>query len=161
MGDKAELNVKAIIDEIECLYPHLTRGYSKDQKANILRVYCQPIKDVSRKYWPAILREFHRLSVYVRPANMDLAIEEVLGREYPLKRPRPQKTQHTAFQEMQINESQDKRWERDKREWVREKIQREFLSEMGIVEATLPSVPRPNVSHNRSKAKVVEMRRLP
>ena len=161
MEEKKEINIKTVAEEIRWVYPHLLRGYEKEEQAVILRVYYQPLKGVRKKYWLAIMEEFHRLSLYVKPANMHLAIEEVLGRDYPVKRPKPQRTQHTAFEEMQINESNDRRWERERREWVQEKIQREFLEQMGIVEATLPSVSKSDVSYIRPKAKVVEMRPVP
>ena len=92
---------------------------------------------------------------------MYLAIEEVVGRDYPVKRPQPQKTQHTAFEEMQINESQDRRWERKRREWVQAKIDEEIPGSLGIVEASMPTVPKRHVSNHRSKTKVVAMRRVP
>ena len=155
------MDIEDVADEIRCVYPHITRGYLKEEQALILRAYYQPLKNVGTKYWPDILRVFHRLSQYVRPANMYLAIEEVVGRDYPVKRPQPQKTQHTAFEEMQINESQDRRWERKRREWVQAKIDEEIPGSLGIVEASMPTVPKRHVSNHRSKTKVVAMRRVP
>ena len=159
--DKKEVTVEDVAEEIRCVYPHLLRGFETNEQALILRVYYQPLKSVQKEYWPEIMEEFHRLSLYVKPANMHLAIENVLGRGYPVPRPKYERTQHTAFEEMQINESHDRRWERERREWVKKKIQREFLRELDHAEATLSSVSRPDVSDNRSRAKVVEMRSVP
>lgn len=155
---KTNARVQGIADEIRCVYPHITKGFSKLERGTILRAYYRPLLEVSADYWDAIMEEFHRLSRYVRPANMYEAIETIVGAEYPEPRPSLQRTQHTAFEELQIHEGQDRRWEQRRRQWVRDKISRDKNQKLGTGKTAVPSVQPGDVSNGHATAQILEMR---
>lgn len=114
------MTIGDICNEINHTYPHLTRGLGQTEAALVLGAYFKPFLKVPKVFWQDILDDFHRRSMFVRPANVYAAIDEVIGEaKYDVPRPRWLRTQLDAFQEMKINEKRKADWEEGRRAWVK------------------------------------------
>ena len=114
------MTIDDVCDEINHTYPHLTRGLSRARMVMVLSVYWRPFEKVPKIFWRDILDDFHRRSLFVRPANVHAAIDEVIGEAgYDVPRPRLVRTQLDAYQEMKINEKRQADWEENRRRWVK------------------------------------------